>query len=117
MVAHIAEDQLGFLGSNLFWPLTKQRFDGLKLIHSGDAVPNFFAVWTMLILILFNLDRFSPQPVINPVTYFGLAWLPALVLLGYYIYNRYRADMTRRQPLVALQQADLVSETQEVADA
>lgn len=115
--AHIAEDQLGFLGSNLFWPLTKRRLDGLKLIHSGDAVPNFFAVWTMLVLIPFNLDRFALKPIINPLTYFGLAWLPAFLLLLHYVYNRYRGDLKRRVPLLALQQTDIVRETQEVTDA
>ncbi|HZY40942.1 MAG TPA: metal-dependent hydrolase, partial [Anaerolineae bacterium] len=30
MAAHIVEDQLGYLGSNLFWPLTKERSGGLK---------------------------------------------------------------------------------------
>jgi membrane-bound metal-dependent hydrolase YbcI (DUF457 family) len=59
MSAHIVEDQLGYLGSNLFWPITKERPAGARLLHSGDAIPNFLAVWTALVLILFNLDRFS----------------------------------------------------------
>ncbi len=111
---HIAEDQLGFLGSNLFYPFTHRRSNGLKLLHSGDAVPNFFAVWTALVLILFNLDRFAPQPLIEPLAFFGLAWLPALVLLGSYIYRRVRASTKPPAPLRALQQAEVVQETQEV---
>jgi hypothetical protein len=64
MSAHVVEDQLGYLGSNLFWPITKERSAGARLLHSGDAIPNFLAVWTALVLILFNLDRFS-APVQN----------------------------------------------------
>ncbi|HEY4691480.1 MAG TPA: metal-dependent hydrolase, partial [Anaerolineae bacterium] len=57
MAVHILEDQLGYMGSNLFWPLTENRTGGLRLIHSGDPIPNFVTVWSALVLILFNLDR------------------------------------------------------------
>ena len=32
MSAHIVEDQLGYLGSNLFWPITKERSAGARLL-------------------------------------------------------------------------------------
>jgi len=54
---HVLEDQLGFMGSNLFYPFTKGRSTGLQLLRSGDAIPNFLTVWTAVALILFNLDR------------------------------------------------------------
>ncbi len=41
---HVLEDQLGFMGSNLFYPFTKKRTTGLQLLRSGDAVPNFLTV-------------------------------------------------------------------------
>jgi membrane-bound metal-dependent hydrolase YbcI (DUF457 family) len=113
---HIAEDQLGFLGSNLFYPFTRRRSNGLKWIHSGDPVPNFFTVWTMLVIILFNLDRFSARPQINPLTYFGFAWLPMLLLLGVYLFNRHRTDLKRPESLPASQQTDLAQELLEVTD-
>ncbi len=116
VATHIVEDQLGFLGSNLFFPITKRRSEGLKLIHSGDAVPNFFAVWTALVIILFNLDRLSPAPLIEPLKYFGLAWLPALFLLATYVSGRVRAEKQPQASSSALQQADLVQETQEVVN-
>ncbi len=115
-VVHIAQDQLGFLGSNLLYPFTRRRSNGLKLIHSGEPIPNFFTVWTMLLIILFNLDRFSARPQINPLTYFGIAWLPALLLLGVYLFNRYRAHTRRHAALAALQQTDLVQDAQEIID-
>lgn len=113
---HILEDQLGFLGSNLFFPLTRRRVAGLKLLHSGDAVPNFFTVWTMLVIILFNLDRFASQPLIDPLTYFGLAWLPALALLGAYLLKRQK-KITEPETTPAVAQRDLAQEAQEVVEA
>jgi hypothetical protein len=66
---HVLEDQLGFMGSNLFYPFTKGRSTGLQLLRSGDGIPNFLTVWTSVALILFNLDRFSahqPGPLLGP---------------------------------------------------
>lgn len=115
MTVHILEDQLGYLGSNLFWPFTKDRSAGLKLIHSGDAIPNFLAVWTALCLILFNLDRYS-APVQNrsimlePVSFLVLALIaPYAILLSIYITGKRKIHMR----IEAAQQADLVAELQE----
>lgn len=115
MAAHIVEDQLGFLGSNLFWPITTERSSGLKLIHSGDAIPNFLAVWIALQLIFFNLDRFSAAPqhravMLEPVSFFALAvGAPTLTLAAIYLWQKRR---TRLQ-LAAARQADILSESQE----
>jgi membrane-bound metal-dependent hydrolase YbcI (DUF457 family) len=115
MSAHIVEDQLGYLGSNLFWPITKERSAGARLLHSGDAIPNFLAVWTALTLILFNLDRFSApvqnrDPVLDPLIYFCTTLIaPALILIGVYARER-RQDRVRR---AAAQQADIVAELKE----
>lgn len=108
---HIAEDQLGFLGSNLFFPFTRRRIPGLKWIHSGEAVPNFLAVWTMLTIILFNLDRFSARPLIDPPIFFGFAWLPVLALFAAYVYNRGRNDLKQEGTIRSLTQTDLRQET------
>lgn len=117
VMAHVLEDQLGYLGSNLFWPLTKVRSTGMKLIHAGDAIPNFFTVGTSCMLIIFNLDRFSPQPLIDPLVYWGVLWLPFPIMLVYFFVRKFRADMLKRIPLLAQQEGDLVAETQEVVDA
>ncbi len=115
MSAHIVEDQLGYLGSNLFWPMTKERSAGARLLHSGDAIPNFLAVWTALVLILFNLDRFSAPgqnrpPLFDPLIYFSTTlFLPALILIGVYARERHKDHMRR----AAAQQADIVAELQE----
>jgi membrane-bound metal-dependent hydrolase YbcI (DUF457 family) len=115
MSAHIVEDQLGYLGSNLFWPITKERSAGARLLHSGDAIPNFLAVWTALVLILFNLDRFSApiqnrEPLLTPLLYFStMLILPALILIGVYAWERRKAPVRR----AAAQQADIVAELKE----
>ncbi len=55
--AHIVCDQLGVMGSNLFFPVTRKRIKGLGLMHSTDAPPNFYAVWCSAVLIYWNLYR------------------------------------------------------------
>jgi membrane-bound metal-dependent hydrolase YbcI (DUF457 family) len=115
MAAHILEDQLGYLGSNLFWPITRGRSNGLKLIHSGDAIPNFLAVWIALQLIFFNLDRFSAAPqnravMLEPVSFFALAvGAPMIALLAIYVWQKRRSRLT----LAAARQADIMAEAQE----
>lgn len=117
VLAHILEDQLGYLGSNLFWPLTRVRSTGARLIHATDAIPNFFTVCTSIYFILFNLDRFSAQPVINPLFFWGVLWLPFPIMLAYFLLRRFETDLRTRLPLLAQQEADLVAETIQVQDA
>ncbi|HLF25640.1 MAG TPA: metal-dependent hydrolase [Anaerolineae bacterium] len=108
MAVHILEDQLGYMGSNLFWPLTENRAGGLRLIHSGDPIPNFVTVWTALVLILFNLDRFSGEPpFFQPVVFltFALA-VPVGGLLSFYFMGKRRGYQT----IEAAKQADVIQE-------
>ncbi len=110
---HILEDQLGYMGSNLLWPLTKRRLPGLHLLRSGDAIPNFLTVWTALALILFNLDRFSAKPLLPPFLYLALAiGLPWVALGGLYLDRRLRRPAPT--PVEKLRQGDMVAEGEEV---
>jgi predicted metal-binding membrane protein len=69
-------------------------------------------VWTAAALTLFNLDRFSAQPRLDPQWFLGLAVvLPALVLGGVYQWQRRRE---RGRVKEALQQGDIVAEMEEV---
>jgi membrane-bound metal-dependent hydrolase YbcI (DUF457 family) len=109
---HVLQDQLGFMGSNLWWPLTKTRTTGLRLLHSGDGLPNFLSVWLAVALILFNLDRFSSAPRLAALPYLLLVvLLPALVLGALYGRERRRGD---GRPVEALRQGDIVAEVEEV---
>lgn len=58
---HVVEDQLGHMGSNIFYPLTKLRTPGLQWMHSGDGLPNFLTVWISCLLIFWNLYRYQPS--------------------------------------------------------
>lgn len=109
---HVIEDQLGYMGSNLFWPLTKARMRGLHLVRSGDAIPNFLTVWTAVAVTLFNLDRFSPKPLLPTVPYLLLALgLPWAVLGGLYVSQRFQR---RPEPEEKLRQGDMVAEGEEL---
>jgi hypothetical protein len=110
-LGHVLGDQLGFMGSNLFYPFTRRRTKGLKLIHSGDGMPNFLTVWTALMLILFNLDRFSVQPMLDPGWLFlGLTVAVPGILLGG-VYRRRRGRETR--DVETLRQQEIMSEVEE----
>jgi membrane-bound metal-dependent hydrolase YbcI (DUF457 family) len=58
---HVVEDQLGHMGSNIFYPITKMRTPGLHWMHSGDGLPNFLTVWGSCLLIFWNLYRGQPN--------------------------------------------------------
>ncbi len=88
---HVFEDQMGHMGSNLFWPFTHKRIPGPGLIHASDAIPNFLTVWTAVALILFNLDRFSGVARLLPSSYLLFAiGLPWLILGGVYVLGQSR---------------------------
>jgi len=108
---HVLEDQIGAMGSNLFWPLTRVRFPGLNLIRSGDPIPNFLTVWISCALTLFNLDRFADVPRLPTVPYLlSVVALPFVALVAAYVSARHRE---KPRPVETLRQADLVAETQE----
>ena len=112
LASHVLEDQLGFMGSNLLYPFTGARTEGLRLLRSGDAAPNFLTVWTAAALIVFNLDRFSSRPRLDPGWFLGLAVaLPILVLGGLYRWRRRRGRPEARE---SLQQRDIVAEAEEI---
>jgi membrane-bound metal-dependent hydrolase YbcI (DUF457 family) len=109
---HVLEDQLGFMGSNLLYPFTKERRIGLQLLRSGDALPNFLTVWLSVALILFNLDRFSATPILDPALFLLLAVaLPLVVLGGLYQLQRQPGEEERAE---ALGQKEIVDEAEEV---
>ncbi|MGC9346596.1 MAG: metal-dependent hydrolase [Anaerolineae bacterium] len=89
--AHVLEDQLGHMGCNLFWPLTRRRMPGLGLLHAGDGLPNFLVVWSALALIFLNLDRWGGPGLLRPGPYvLGVVGLPWLILTLNYLYHRAR---------------------------
>jgi hypothetical protein len=83
-LVHILQDQLGHMGSNLFYPFTRRRTAGFKLFHSGDVLPNLLTVWLGAVLILYNLDRFSAASILRPSSLFlGGLIVPWTVILSW----------------------------------
>ena len=81
--AHILIDQMGFMGSNLFYPFTSGRSSGWKFFRSNRPLPNFLAVWTACLLIFWNLYAASPLeiPRFNPLM---LLFYGVFIPLGLY---------------------------------
>jgi len=86
---HIVEDQLGFMGGNLFFPFTSRRIPGLGIAESGSAVMNFATAWLMISLMIANLNRFSPKPPI-PLPYTTLVLLLSIPSIALYAYAVWR---------------------------
>ena len=114
MAAHILEDQLGYMGSNLFWPLTRRRLPGLRLIHSGDALPNMAAVWIALMLTLWNLDRFGSDPALLPGLFLPLAvGLPLLLAAAGTLWQQRHPRMPHTHR-AAQEQAEILAESERI---
>ncbi|MGM0606905.1 MAG: metal-dependent hydrolase [Candidatus Muiribacteriota bacterium] len=97
---HVLEDQLGYMGSNLYWPISKERFNGLHFMRSADAWPNFVTVWISCLLILFNLNRFAAASErafnMSWVEYFGYTFFVPILIL--FIIERIFRAIYRSEP-------------------
>ena len=83
--SHVLTDQLGYMGSNLFYPFTKKRTPGLKIAHSNRVIPNMFTNYIAITVIIWNLNAFSPEHAFNMPWYqyfIEVTILPLLVLYG-----------------------------------
>jgi len=58
---HIILDQYGHMGNNLFWPFTKGRNQGLGLVSAADPFWNFFAIFSSIAIMFWNMNRFAPS--------------------------------------------------------
>ncbi|MBX7214254.1 MAG: metal-dependent hydrolase [Thermoflexales bacterium] len=95
---HVLEDQLGYMGSNLFWPFSRQRAPGLSLLHAADPIPNLVTVWLSLTLLLLNLDRARLAPALEMGPYLAFIVLaPSLTLLAVFARRKLRAALAVAQ--------------------
>ncbi len=113
---HVIEDQLGFMGSNLFPPLTKERIPGLMLGPNIYTGMNFATSWLMVSLIIWNINRFTlprPIPLPDPLLLLILA-APSIIIYGYGVIDSirfrklYRAYWKRMAALEALEEQEQV---------
>jgi len=111
--SHIIVDQLGVLGSNLFYPITDKRTEGLALFHSSEAMPNFFTNYTAVVVLLWNLNMYSLEPVfeMNALFYFGLyLFLPIAVGHSVIRYYKEKKGLDREKDKETLMQEEKMSE-------
>jgi len=87
--AHVALDQLGYMGSSLFWPLTLNRTPGMRLQHSGESFPNFAAVWLSSLLVFWNLARHATAPLAHLNTPGFILWGAILPLAAMQLVRRW----------------------------
>ncbi|NUM36296.1 MAG: metal-dependent hydrolase [Candidatus Brocadiae bacterium] len=102
---HVLEDQLGYMGSNLFWPFTKEKTVGTKSMHSGDAMPNFCTVWLALILIFYNLSQYGDNSLQGMpfLVYFAYTFIVPLFVLNVIdkILSQWEAGTKEEKPALA----------------
>ncbi len=76
VLMHMAEDQLGFMGCSVLWPLNHYRWSGLGLWHSGDPLANFSSIWISLAIVAWQLNVHHAQPPIpHSLPGFALLWV------------------------------------------
>ena len=55
--AHLALDQLGEMGNNLFYPFRERRQRGLCLLNSGEMLTDIKVAWLACLLTFFSLSH------------------------------------------------------------
>jgi hypothetical protein len=81
LAVHAATDQLGFMGSSLWFPLHRRRRPGSARLHSTDPLFNFSVVWLCFLLIYWNLSAYSLQ-LTNGISLLKLLFWAFLVPFG-----------------------------------
>ena len=94
-LAHVAGDQLGFMGSSLLFPFSRRRAPGLGIMHSGEALPNFAAIWLSCALVFWNLARAAPG---HPVPVNLLQWMLLAGLLPLALFRLLDRSLCGRVP-------------------
>lgn len=80
---HVTEDMTGHIGGSLLWPLLKPRTEGLELFKASDPRTNFSVIYTAVVMIIWNLDRFTTQYIQMPGRYY-MFWFLIIPLALYF---------------------------------
>jgi membrane-bound metal-dependent hydrolase YbcI (DUF457 family) len=117
---HIIVDQLGWLGSNLLWPITGKRKTGMGLTRSMDPLGNFIVTYLLTILIVWNINRFAPTPIIplsDTLFVLVLIVLPiSVVVTGAHIWEKRFAVGDRKEEEKTRDEAELEEVVEEIAE-
>ncbi|MEF8874152.1 MAG: metal-dependent hydrolase [Candidatus Thermoplasmatota archaeon] len=111
--AHVIVDQLGVLGSNLFYPFTSKRTEGFAIFHSSETIPNVFTNYTSAVVVLWNLNMFSLEPVfeMNPIFYFVLyLFLPLALVYSINWYYKRKKGLLEEKDEDTLREEEAMSE-------
>jgi membrane-bound metal-dependent hydrolase YbcI (DUF457 family) len=95
--AHVLEDQLGYMGSALWFPFATRRSRGAGLMHAVEPLPNLAVVWAACVLMFWNLWRYGAEAKSAPglVPWILAASVPLVVAVWW---RRFRA---RQGPTLA----------------
>jgi membrane-bound metal-dependent hydrolase YbcI (DUF457 family) len=87
--SHTLLDQIGYMGSNVTWPIRNRRHPGLKLQHAASAFWNMAVVWIAIALTYGNLHSHVVEaPCIPPLGFLLLLIAAPLYLLHGWLKNR-----------------------------
>ncbi|MDV3104706.1 metal-dependent hydrolase [Thermococcus waiotapuensis] len=113
---HVFEDQLGFMGSNLLPPITKDVVPGFKLGESGSGLTNFSTAWLMIALMIWNFNRFTdprPIPISDMKLLLYLIW-PSIIGFGIAIARSFKLRREIAQLMDYYTNLDAFEELEEV---
>ncbi len=78
---HITEDLTGHMGGSLIWPFIKTRTRGLAWFHAADPDPNFVTDYLAVVIIIFNIDRYTTHLIpLSAPFYFLIFFVGVMVL-------------------------------------
>ncbi len=101
MWGHVIVDQFGWLGSNLWWPITGKRKTGFGVTRSMDALGNFGVLYVLAMLMLWNLNRFAPTPIFAWAAWefflYYIIFPLAVVIAGVYFFGKKAAEKKTRK--------------------
>jgi membrane-bound metal-dependent hydrolase YbcI (DUF457 family) len=79
--SHILLDQIGHMGSSIFWPFNKRKINGCSMCHSDSRFANIFTVTLSILIIFANSFYFQyPTQLLDAVR---IVLIPTIIILLY----------------------------------
>jgi len=79
--SHILLDQIGHMGSAIFWPFNRNKIKGYSLCHSSSRFGNIFTVAVSSLVVFANLFYFQYQS--QALNAFRIVLIPTIIMLIY----------------------------------